>query len=93
MLRCPFCDAEESERIVLEGRSFAVFPCQFTPELDPNLREEELPGFLRSTFAGPGDAYFRATCDRLHLYVAKGEGARRLTAAPAKGTERSADAP
>jgi hypothetical protein len=85
-LRCPFCGAAESERFVLEGRRFLVFPCQFTPEFDPALEDAELARRLAAEF-GPGrPGYFRRTCDRLHLYVTKGEGARTLGAPPEEPT-------
>ncbi len=81
MLACPFCGAPETDRIDLEGKRFLVFRCLFTPEVDPALSEPELDLALRSRYAGPGAAYFRGTCDRLHLFVTKGEGARALTRA------------
>jgi hypothetical protein len=77
---CPFCGARESDRIELEGRRFLVFPCLFTPEVDPRLTEAEIASHLRSEYAGRGAKYFQGTCDRLHLYVTKGAGARALGA-------------
>ncbi len=84
MLRCPFCQAPESDRFDLEGKRFLVFPCTFTPEVDPRLSDEALAAHLAEAY-GPGavpapGTYFRSTCDRLHLYVTKGDGARALTA-------------
>ena len=78
---CPFCGGPESDRIDLEGRRFLVFRCMFTPEVEPGLSETELAEFLLSAFQ-PGEqvGYFRGMCDQLHLYVTKGEGARRLLA-------------
>ncbi len=79
MLACPFCGAAESDRFDLEGRRFLVFGCMFTPEVDPALGEAELAELLRTRFGPQGAGYFRRTCDALHVYVAKGEGARVLT--------------
>jgi hypothetical protein len=77
---CPFCGAIESDRFDLEGHRYLVFACTFTPEVDPHLSEEELDRHLRSAYsAESGSGHFRQMCDRLHLYVAKGEGARALT--------------
>jgi hypothetical protein len=80
MLRCPFCGLPETARLDLEGHRFLVFACQFTPEVDPALSDPEIETALASTFGAEGANYFRKTCDRLHVYVAKGEGARILTA-------------
>lgn len=80
MATCPFCGAAEAERFTLEGRRFLVFPCQFTAEVDPAIGEAELAEHLVTTYGRAGPAFFRGTCDRLHLYVTKGEGARRLQA-------------
>lgn len=79
MLACPFCGAEETERIDLEGRRFLVFRCLFTPEVDPALDDGALATLLRERYKGPGGSYFRGMCDRLHLYVTKGDGGRLLT--------------
>ena len=79
MLACPFCGGPETDRIDLEGRRFLVFSCLFTPEVDPGISEEALAQHLRERYAGPGGAYFRGMCDRLHLYVTKGDGGRLLT--------------
>ncbi len=78
MLACPFCDAPETERLDVEGRRFLVFRCMFTPEVDPTLSDGEIAERLRSTFGTDGRAFFRGTCDRLHVYVTRGEGARVL---------------
>ena len=80
MLHCPFCGNPETARIDLEGHRFLVFACQFTPEVEPALTDGEIEERLRATFGADGSSYFRKTCDSLHVYVAKGEGARMLTA-------------
>ncbi len=80
MLACPFCGAPETDRIDLEGHRFLVFGCTFTPSVDPALPDAALEEHLKSAYGEGGDAYFRRTCDRLHLYVTKGEGARALLA-------------
>ncbi|MCI4340193.1 MAG: hypothetical protein L3J73_02855 [Thermoplasmata archaeon] len=77
---CPFCGQRESDRIELEGRRFLVFPCLFTPEVPPTLGESELAALLTQEYAGRGPKFFQGTCDRLHLYVTKGAGARALGA-------------
>lgn len=84
MLACPFCGAPETDRIDLEGHRFLVFRCLFSPEVDPGADDETLAEQIRTKYSGPGGAYFRGMCDRLHLYVVKGEGAKILTA-PADG--------
>ena len=83
MLHCPFCGASEADRFDLEGRRFLVFSCAFTPAVDPALSDEEVARELADAYR-PGGAgtYFRSVCDRLHVYVTKGEGARRLGADP-----------
>ena len=86
MLSCPFCGLPETARLDLEGRRFLVFACQFTPEVDPALTDAEIEDRLKSVFGAEGEAYFRKTCDALHVYVAKGEGARFLTAPRPRGT-------
>ncbi len=78
MLRCPFCDAAESDRFTLEGHRFLVFACAFTPEVDPALSDPEIAARLAERFGPEGAAYFRGTCDRLHVYVTKGDGAKLL---------------
>jgi hypothetical protein len=80
VLHCPFCGAEESERLEIEGRRFLIFGCMFTPELEPGLSDAEVAERLASGFGAQGAGYFRKTCDALHVYVAKGEGARVLAA-------------
>jgi len=80
VLTCPFCGAPETDRIDLEGRRFLVFRCMFTPEVEPALADEEIARLLTAEFGGRGSEFFRGTCDRLHVYVTKGEGARVLTA-------------
>jgi hypothetical protein len=84
VLACPFCGAPESERIDLEGKRFLVFRCMFTPEVEPGLTDEEVTERLRTAFGPSGREYFRGTCDRLHVYVTKGEGARVLGAPSAR---------
>ncbi len=78
MLSCPFCGAPESDRFEVEGHRFLVFRCMFSPEVDPSLSDEEIGARLRTTVGAQGPAFFRATCDRLHVYVTRGEGARVL---------------
>ena len=79
---CPFCGAEETDRVDLEGRRFLVFRCTFSPMVDPALDETALATHLRDEYGARGTAFFRRTCDALHLYVTKGEGARQLGASP-----------
>ncbi|MGI0131671.1 MAG: hypothetical protein ACREDK_01030 [Thermoplasmata archaeon] len=80
MLTCPFCGAPETDRIELEGRRFLVFRCMFTPEVDRTLDDSQIAEHLRANFApGASTGYFRGMCDRLHLYVTKGEGGKTLT--------------
>jgi len=80
-LSCPFCGAPETDRFTLEGHRFLVFRCLFSPEVEEGLTDPEILERIRA-FAAQGPAYFRGTCDRLHLYVTKGEGARQLGAEP-----------
>ncbi len=75
---CPFCGAPETDRFDLEGRRFLVFACMFTPAVDPTVPDERLGELLRNEYGAGGTGYFRRMCDRLHLYVAAGEGARHL---------------
>ena len=77
MLSCPFCGAPETDRFRIEGHRFLVFRCLFSPEVEEGLTDEEIVERLRS-FAAEGPAHFRATCDRLHVYVTKGAGARQI---------------
>jgi hypothetical protein len=79
VLACPFCGAPETARIDLEGKRFLVFRCMFTPEVEPTLSEAEISERLVARFGSDGSEYFRGTCDRLHVYVTKGDGARVLT--------------
>lgn len=81
MLACPFCGANETDRFDLDGHRFLVFQCSFSPEVDPTLSDEALARHLIEVYReGGGPAYFRTMCDRLHVYVTKGAGARRLGA-------------
>jgi len=77
MLSCPFCGAPETDRFTLEGHRFLVFRCLFSPEVEEGLSDAEIVDRLQ-VFASQGAAYFRGTCDRLHVYVTKGAGAREL---------------
>ena len=86
MLVCPFCGAPETDRFDLEDRRFVVFRCMFSPRIEPGLSDAEVAERFRAL--GPsGAAYFRGTCDTLHVYVTKGEGARRLGAPAAAGPD------
>ncbi len=76
MLTCPFCGAPETDRFSIEGHRFLVFRCLFSPEAEDGLTDEEVALRLQA-FATQGSAYFRGTCDRLHVYVTKGAGALR----------------
>lgn len=88
MLGCPFCGAPETDRFDLEGRRFLVFRCLFSPEVDPALSDEALARHLTEVYRdGSGAGYFRQMCDRLHVYVTQGAGARHL-GAPASETDR-----
>lgn len=90
MLSCPFCGAPETDRFSLEGHRFLVFKCLFSPEIEKDLADGEIVERLRA-FAADGTAHFRGTCDRLHVYVTKGAGARWLGAGPEpEGSSRSA---
>lgn len=71
MLTCPFCGALESDRIDVEGIHFVVFPCMFTPAIDPTMSEAALEAHLRTEFGRQGGQYFRSMCDRLHLAVVR----------------------
>jgi hypothetical protein len=79
MLHCPFCGAVETDRIDIEGRRFLVFGCMFTPRVDPGLSDAEVDERLRAAVGTDAGRFFRGTCDTLHMYVTKGEGARFLT--------------
>ncbi|HYA58178.1 MAG TPA: hypothetical protein VEH57_06945 [Thermoplasmata archaeon] len=87
MLSCPFCGAAETARFDLEGHRFLVFGCSFTPEVDPQLSEAELVRHLANDFGRDGSGYFRQMCDRLHLYVTKGDGARHLRDPGGEGSD------
>ena len=82
MLACPFCGAPETDRFDLEGHRFLVFRCLFSPEVDPKLTEAEIAEHLARDYGPQGSGYFRSMCDRLHLYVTQGNGARALGATP-----------
>ena len=79
MQHCPFCGAPESDRVDLEGHRVLVFRCMFSPTVDSTWSEETLRSHLTEAYAGQGGSFFRNTCDRLHLFVVQGEGARELT--------------
>lgn len=78
-LVCPMCGAPLTDRITIDGSSFLVFGCMFTPRIDAGRSDAELAAQLRTEYADRGGEYFRGQCDRLHLYVTKGEGGRELT--------------
>ncbi|HXQ48859.1 MAG TPA: hypothetical protein VN842_03670 [Thermoplasmata archaeon] len=88
-MSCPFCGRPETARLDIEGHRFLVFECQFTPEVDPALTDLEIEERLSARFGTDGATHFRKMCDVLHVYVAKGEGARILTAPRAR--DRSGD--
>ncbi len=77
-LVCPFCGAELTDRLSIEGSSFLVFRCLFTPRVDAGQSDAELAERLKQEYGGASATYFRGMCDRLHLYVTKGEGAHLL---------------
>lgn len=81
-LTCPFCGAPETDRIDLEGSRVLIFRCLFSPQVPPGMSDAELPELLRTQYGQGGSAYFRGMCDRLHLYVTKGDAARELGAEP-----------
>jgi len=85
VLNCPFCGLPETARFDIEGHRFLVFACQFTPEVDPALTDPEIEERLRARFGTDGAPHFRKMCDTLHVYVAKGEGAKILTAPRPRG--------
>lgn len=72
-LLCPFCGNAESERLRVEDKLVVIFPCMFSPVLDPTLSDEELRVSL-AAFATKGSGYFQEQCDRLHYFVTKGAG-------------------
>ena len=55
-----------------------VFPCLFSPVVDPKTPEEQLPDLLRENYGAHGKGYFQRQCDLLHYHVTKGKGARVL---------------
>lgn len=63
----------------MEGRRFLVFGCMFTPRVDPELSDAEVAERLRAVGDTDRRKFFQGTCDLLHVYVTKGEGARFLT--------------
>jgi hypothetical protein len=85
VLDCPFCGAPETDRFSLDGHHFLVFRCMFSPEVEEGLSDREIVERL-AVFGAKGSSYFRGTCDRLHIYVTKGEGARELGALPDAGS-------
>ena len=78
MLACPFCGAPETERLEIEGTRYVIFRCQFTPRVEAGLTDPEIAERLGQMVGPDRTAYFRGTCDALHVYVTKGEGARWL---------------
>jgi hypothetical protein len=82
---CPFCGADETTRITLEGQGFLVFPCMFTAPIDPAWSEGEIAQHLATDYAEGGSRYFRGICDRLHTFVVREP--------PTTSTARSADQP
>jgi hypothetical protein len=84
VLSCPFCGAPETERLEIEGSRYLIFRCMFTPKVEDGLTDPEIAERLARVVGPDRNAYFRGTCDALHVYVTKGEGARVLTgSAPA----------
>jgi len=79
VLSCPFCGAAETDRIEIEGQRFLVFGCMFTPRVELGLDDGEVAARLDALRAIDRRRYFQGTCDALHVYVTKGEGARFLT--------------
>jgi hypothetical protein len=86
---CPFCGAEEKERFVLEDRLVLVFPCMFSPVVDPAIPEESLGAHLQENYGSHGRGYFQRQCNLLHYYVTQGKGAKVLQ----PGGETSPPAP
>jgi hypothetical protein len=81
MLACPFCGRPETERLVIEGRMAIIFPCMFTPTVDPHLTEAELQLLLHDKYGAQGGEWFEHKCEELHLWVMK----ERFTHKPAPG--------
>jgi hypothetical protein len=82
VLNCPFCGRPESDRVTIDGTSFIVFGCMFTPRVDPSLSDEALTLRLAEEYGRQGEAYFRGICDRLHLVVARPPAATGDAAPP-----------
>ncbi len=72
-LICPFCGAAETERLEVEEKLVVIFPCMFSPLLDPSVPEEGRQAAL-AEYAKEGTGYFQKQCDRLHYFVTKGAG-------------------
>ena len=73
------CGAPETDRLDIEGRRFLVFGCMFTPRVDAELSDREIDERLRAAIGSDPRKFFQGTCDALHVYVTKGEGAKWLT--------------
>jgi hypothetical protein len=84
--RCPFCGVAESDRLDVDGRRILIFPCLFSPSVDPSLDEEALGRHLSETYRAGDATYFRGMSDRLHYFVTKGPGAHALTAPDRAGS-------
>lgn len=69
LLLCPFCRQREVERCQVEGRLLVVFPCMFSPLVDPAVAPGELQGYLDEKY-GKQPGYFQKQCDRLHAMLA-----------------------
>jgi hypothetical protein len=93
VLSCPFCGAPETERLDVEGARFLVFGCMFTPRVEPGLSDEQIEERLHAAVGADANRYFRGTCDALHVYVTKGEGARFLTGPGRTGSHASRESP
>jgi hypothetical protein len=90
VLNCPFCGAAETERLEIDGSRYVIFPCMFTPRVEAGLTDPEIAERLARLVGADRSSYFRKTCDVLHVYVTKGEGARLLIGGPATGDRASA---
>jgi len=86
VLNCPFCGAPETERLDIEGSRYLIFRCMFTPRIEAGLTDPEIAERLARIVGPDRTAFFRRTCDALHVYVTKGEGARVLTGRPPVGS-------
>lgn len=71
MLTCPFCGRPEAERLVMEDRMAILFPCMFTPTVDPKLSDPEIEQLLREKYGAQGGEWFEHKCEELHLWVMK----------------------